>query len=178
MNKNHILFVIFLLSALTVVAQEENSRNFGYRSFSISPLGIFSSPSGLILKGDVSFDYGKNIFSLGLGTGTEGEFIGNSDSFSEVNLMYGRSWFLNEDIFMDVYAGAGYFRYISHGFIEELDKKGEIKENTIGFPFGAKFQYVLGPRFSLGLYVGANLNSINSIGSLGLVLQWNRKRSD
>lgn len=156
-----------------------DSDKFSYRSFSISPLGIFTGAnSGVAVSGDVNFDYGKNIFGLGIGAGTEGNFIGSSVDFTEVNFLYGRSFPLSEKIFTDLFVGAGYFHFTSYGVVDSnTGKRGNISENTIGFPIGGKFQFSLGPRYSMGLKVAANVNSVEPIGTLGLVLQWNQLRN-
>ncbi|QAA82847.1 hypothetical protein EI546_14470 [Aequorivita sp. H23M31] len=172
MGKSFIFFgTLLLLGTYALSAQEVNSRQFAYRSFSISPLGIYGGEnSGIIVSADVSFDYGKNIFSLEGGSGTEGNFFGNSSDFYEINLTYGRSYPLNENLFTDIFIGAGYFHYNTYN-----GRNGDTSESTIGFPIGAKFQYMLGSRFSMGLKLGANINSFQTLGTLGLVLQWNRK---
>lgn len=129
------------------------------------------------MSADVSFDYRKNIFSLGFGGGSEGNFIGKNDSFTEVNFLYGRSFLLNQKLFTEVFVGAGYFRFNTYGIIDsERNRKGDIESKTIGFPIGAKLQFKLGPRYSMGIKLAANINSAESLGTLGLVLQWNRKR--
>lgn len=178
-NKFIIFGVVCFLTTFITQAQDDiSSTNFSYRSFSISPFGVFvGKESGVAFNGDVSFDYGKNIFSLSAGTGTEGNFIGSNNEFREINLLYGRSFPLSEKIFTDLYVGAGYFSYSTYGTLDSYGKKGDIRENTIGFPIGAKFQYMLGPRFSMGLKVGANINSLETIGTLGLLLQWNALRN-
>jgi len=172
------VFSVLLLNTFPALSQEENSNKLRYRSFSISPLEIFmGNSSGLAISGDVSFDYDNNIFSLNLGSGTEGDFIGHNDSFSAINILYGRNFPLSKNFFTDVFVGAGYFHFNTYGLINaETRRKGEIEESTIGFPIGAKFQYMLGQRFSLGLKLGVNINSSQSIGTVGLVLQWNQRR--
>lgn len=157
--------------------EQEDSEKFAFRSVSLSTLGIYVGlNNGIALSGDVSFDYGKNIFSLGLGLGSEGNLISNIDSFMEANLLYGRSFLLSEKIFTDVYVGAGYFRHHTYGVVDyQTGRRGDINDGTIGFPIGAKLQFMLGPRYSMGIKVGANINSIETVGTLGLVLQWNRK---
>lgn len=180
--KNHLLlfgvFFTMLISFQNYAQEAQNSQKFAYRSFSVSPLGIYvGGNSGLALSADVSFDYGKNIFSLAIGTGTEGEFIGKSDDFTEVNFLYGRSYQLSEKIFADLFVGAGYFSFNTYGYISDTGRKGDIDESTIGFPIGAKLQYKLGPRYSMGVKLGANINSVETIGTVGLVLQWNRLRN-
>ncbi|HLW32260.1 MAG TPA: hypothetical protein VKX40_08350 [Aequorivita sp.] len=171
-------FLCFLFCAFPAMTQEDGSTRFGYRSFSISPMGIYAgNNSGFALSADVSFDYRKNIFSLGFGGGSEGDFIGKNDSFTEVNFLYGRSFPLNEKLFTEVFVGAGYFRFNTYGVIDsETNRKGDIDNKTIGFPIGAKLQFKLGPRYSMGIKLAANINSAESLGTLGLVLQWNRKR--
>lgn len=179
MRKHFVLSgIIVFLIGFQGWSQEENvSKKFSYRSFSISPIGIYAgSNSGVAISGDVSFDYGKNIFGLGLGAGTEGNFVGSSDDFTEVNLLYGRNFQLSDKIFTDVYLGAGYFHFHTYDVIPDTGRKGDISERTIGFPIGAKLQFMFGPRFSMGVKLGANINSVESIGTLGMVLQWNSKR--
>ena len=180
--KKQIVFlgIMVFFNIFPALSQEEErpAEKFSYRSFSISPVGIYAGGhNGVTVNGDVSFDYGKNIFSLGLGVGTEGNVMGKNHDFFEVNLQYGRSFPLSEKIFTDVFIGAGYFHFNSFGAIPEIGRNGDIGENTIGFPIGAKLQFLLGQRFSMGIRLGANINSVESIGTLSLVLQWNRKRN-
>ncbi|NGX83639.1 MULTISPECIES: hypothetical protein [Aequorivita] len=171
-------FLYFLISLTTIAQTEANSNKFAYRSFSISPLGVFvGGNSGVAVSGDVNFNYGKNIFGLEIGAGTEGSFIGSNDEFTEVNFLYGRSFPLSEKIFTDIFVGAGYFHFNTYGVVDSnTGRRGDITENTIGFPIGAKLQFSLGPRYSMGLKLAANINSVESIGALGLSLQWNRFR--
>jgi|GEM_PF-3481430 hypothetical protein len=180
MGKHMFFFaILFLLIAYHANSQEaEVSNKLAYRSFSISPLGIYAgSNTGVAVSGDVSFDYGKNIFSLEFGAGTEGNFIGSNKAFTEINLLYGRSFSINDKVFTEVFVGAGYFRFNSFGVVDPTTgRKGELNESTMGFPIGGKLQFQLGPRFSLGVKVGANINSLETIGVFGVVLQWNRIR--
>ncbi|MGO3182360.1 MAG: hypothetical protein ACTIJ9_05950 [Aequorivita sp.] len=170
--------LVFFNGFVSFSQEEINTEKFSYRSFSITPMGLyFGSNTGVSLGADVSFDYGKNIFSANIESGTEGNFIGSSDQYVAANLLYGRSFRLNEKIFTDVFVGAGYFNFLTYGYIDSFRSKGDIKENTIGFPIGAKVQFMLGPRYSMGLKLGANINSVESIGTLGLVLQWNKLRN-
>ena len=180
--KNQIVFLGIMVLFNTSIAfsqEEEVSKSFSYRSFSISPLGIYvGGNAGVAISGDVSFDYGKDIFSLGIVGGTEGNFIGSSDDFTEINFLYGRSFSVSEKVFIEPFIGAGYFHFNTYGYIDsEKRRKGDIDKNTIGFPLGAKFQFRLGPRYSMGIKLQANINSVESLGTLGLVLQWNRKRN-
>lgn len=119
MTKKLILLLSLMLwNSFSVLSQENVSEKFSYRSFSISPFGIYSGENtslgdnkGVIISGDVSFDYGKNLFSLAIGTAKELNILGRSDDFTEVNLLYGRSFLLNKKIFTELFVGAGYFHY-------------------------------------------------------------------
>ena len=153
-------------------------KNLSYCSFSISPLGIYAgSNNGVAVSADVSFDYGTNIFVLALGSGSEGNFVGKSDDFIEVNLLYGRSLKVSENLFSELLIGAGYFHFNTNRYIDETGKRGAIGESTIGFPIVAKLQFKLGQRYSMGVKIGANVNSVETVGLAGLVLQWTRKRN-
>jgi hypothetical protein len=173
-----LLTVAIFFNVFSALSQEEETTNFAYRSIAISPLGMFSGgSSGVAVSATISFDYGMNIFSVTAGAGTEGAFIGRNDDFSEINLLYGRSYPLSENFFAEVFVGAGHFHYNTYGIIDSnTGRKGEISESTIGFLIGTKFQFMLGTRYSMGLKLGGNINATQSIVTLGLVLQWNRKR--
>ena len=178
-RKTILLMFWILLSAFPVLSQEKAGERFSYRSFSISPLGgYFGSNSGMFFNADVSFDYGGNIFSLEIGDGSETGvgIFGHNDHFREVNFLYERSFTLNEIVFAEVFLGAGYFQFNTYGVIDPINgKKGEIERDTVGFPIGAKVQFRLGPRYSMGVKFGGNINSVETVGIVGLVLQWNRK---
>lgn len=178
-NKSRFIWVsvLLLMTSFTSEAQEgKGSNTLSYHSFSISPLGLyFGSDTGIAIGGDLSFDYGKNIFGLNLETGTDLNIPGSSDQYVAANLLYGRSFKLNEKVFADWYVGAGYFNYQTYDYIGNTGRKGDIKENTIGVPIGIKLLYQFGPRYSMGVKLGANINSVENIGTLGLVLQWNSK---
>lgn len=92
----------------------------------------------------------KNIFSLEVAAGSMLGANQYNDNYSEVNFLYGRSFPLNEKIFNDGFVGAGYFYFDTYGLISSNSKKkGRIEESTIGFPSGAKLQFMLGPRYSM-----------------------------
>ncbi len=178
-----LLGITVFLSVFSVRSQEREELDparFSYRSFSISPAGFYAGGNGgFAFSADVSFDYGRDIFSLGFGAGSELSIMGSGDDYTEVNILYGRSFRVAEKIFTDVFIGAGYFYFNTYGVIDSHSgRRGEIKESTIGFPIGAKLQFMLGPRYSMGVKLGTNINSLESIGTIGLVLQWNRKRKE
>lgn len=131
MGKQFVLFGIFvLLNIFPSVSQEDEiSDGFSYRSFSITPLGIYvGSNTGVAISGDVSVDYGKNIFRLAIGAGTESNFYSKSEDFTEVNFLYGRSFLLSEKIFTDLFVGAGYFHFNAY---ESINKIGRIAEKKV-----------------------------------------------
>lgn len=72
MGKHFILFgSMLLMITFQVRSQEEGSSGkFAYRSFSVSPLGIYVGVNnGLAFSGDVSFDFGKEYFFFGSSRG-------------------------------------------------------------------------------------------------------------
>lgn len=177
--KKIIFLVAICFISMPLFAQEEESHSFRYRSFSVSPIGVYSGEdSGLTVNLDVSFDYDRNIFGMGIGAGANMDIFGYNEEFKELNLLYGRSFSLNEKTFADVFIGGGYFNYRLSGVTDSVSgEKGKIEKSTIGFPIGVKFHYLIGSRFSMGLRMAVNINATQSIGTLGLVLQWNRKGS-
>lgn len=106
MGKRKFFFaLLFLLIAYHANSQEEEiSNKLAYRSSSISPLGIYAgSNTGVAMSGDISFDYGRDIFSLEFGAGTEDNFIGSNDDFTAINLFYGRSFPISDKVFTEVF---------------------------------------------------------------------------
>ena len=167
------LFLITIFFCFTIFCESQDTivkENLRYHAFSISPLSIYfdSSTSGFAFSADVSFSYKKNIFSMSFNAGQEYKILGASDSFEQINLLYGREFKLNKTIYFDVFGGLGYFSFKS--FIGSED----IRVTRIGVPLGTKLRFRLGKRFSLGLHYKLNFNSVNNINIAGIVLQWNK----
>lgn len=162
--------IVLLFLSFNSYTQENTLANkFSVHSFSISPTGI-SSVGELAVSADVSFNYRKNIFSLSAGVGSGLELFGFNDSFSQINILYGREFGLSRRIYADVGIGAGYFYFFSER------RQENIENETIGFPISTKFRVMLSSRYSMGLQLMININSAQTIGIFGIVLQWNLKR--
>lgn len=174
--KLSLLFYTFtLLTVFQTLAQEQITTNkFAFRSVSISPVGLYAgNNSGVAFMGDVSFGYKANIFSLSLETGTEGNIIGRNEDHYQINLLYGREFIIKPKLMLEVYGGLGYFHNNFYKQEFETYKWREINQNTIGVPIGGKIRYHLGSRFSMGLILQVNINNSQTLGNLGLLLQWN-----
>ncbi|WP_310992503.1 hypothetical protein [Aequorivita marina] len=174
-----ILRLALLLVALPMLSQEvDDTAKLSYRAFSISPVGFYvGSDAGYAFNADIGFVYQGNIFALDFGAGSALSVFGPGDDYIQANILYGRSFKLNKTIFTDVFIGAGYFHFNTYGVIDtSTRRRGEIDKKTLGFPLGAKLQFRLGPRYSMGVRIGTNINSAESIGTLGLLLQWNSKK--
>ena len=172
-----VLVILLLLNCVHIFAQEDSAERFSYRSFSVTPGIYIAKEPGISLNADVSFDYGPHIFSLGLGAG--GEFtIWRGDDYLQANLYYGREFSISPKFVIEVYGGAGFLYFQEYGKISsEPLIYGEIFTSTIGVPIGAKFRFIVGSRYSMGVQLHGNINKAQTFGGIGLVFQWNRKRN-
>lgn len=171
-------FLLLICPCVTILAQENTTSDFSYRSFSVTPVGLYiAKEPGLALSADVSFDYDQHIFSLGFQAGGELTIWGGGESYLQGNLHYGREFFITPKFIIEVYGGVGFLHFQEYGIrSSDLEKYGDIYTNTIGVPVGAKFLFLLGPRYSMGVNLHGNFNTVHTIGAIGLVFQWNRKR--
>ncbi|MFT5890559.1 MAG: hypothetical protein ACI9Y7_000652 [Dokdonia sp.] len=174
-----VIFIVFLLPVLAYSQKDETLNKFKFHATSISPLSVYvysfepGAGGGLALSADVSFEYSKkHLFSLGVATGSEINILGPSNNFGEINVLYGREFALSRTLFFEVHGGAGYFNFSSRS-----GSRGTEHMSTIGFPLVTKLRIMTGSRFSLGVQIKGNFNSIKSYYTGGLILQWNRKRS-
>lgn len=180
MRESHFTFLFLLLicPCVTILAQDDATNNFSYRSFSVTPVGLYiATEPGLAFSADVSLECGKHIFSLGLEAGGELTIWNDSESYLQANLHYGREFFITPKFLIEVYGGAGFLHFQEYGMISSDPLRyGDKYTNTIGVPVGAKFLFLLGPRYSMGVNLHGNFNTVHTIGAIGLVFQWNRKR--
>lgn len=124
---------------MPLFAQEEESHSFRYRSFSVSPIGVYSGEAGLTVNLDVSFDYDRNIFGIGIGAGANMDIFGYDEEFKELNLLYGRSFSLNEKTFADVFIGGGYFNYRLSGVTDSVSgEKGKTEKSSGNYQKGKR----------------------------------------
>lgn len=172
-----LILLFFLASFFCSYAQQKTmASKLKYHSFSVVPLSIYfdNNSSGLALSGAVSFTYKKHLFFLGLSAGSEFIIIGRyADNFEQINLLYGKELKLSRTLFLDLHTGAGYFSLSATAI--NPNKLGEERATTMGFPIKTKFRVLLGKQFSLGLQFQANVNSIRTIYTTGIMLKWNKK---
>lgn len=181
MSKHLILLgIVVFLSVFSAFAQEEEeAEKLSYHSFSVSPVGFYiGENTGFAFNADVSFASGLNIFSLGFGAASEITIMGSKNSdYYQANLLYGRAFQIAKWMACDLYVGIGYFGLNTYESTYTTKWETErINYRTVGFPIGTKLRFGSGPKFSMGLQLQANINSAETIGTMGLVLQWNKTR--
>ena len=173
----------------TVLFSQESKLKF--HSISIAPLNYYfdSDLDGAVNSIDIALKKGKHVYKVfGLAGGeTQMITIGSATvtrSFFEVDVMYGREFKANKWLYFDFYGGLGYFERIvstperipgsgTGGLFQTYDYTYNIdRTSTIGFPIQSKIRYKVGNRFSLGLQLHANFNSIKSSYSIGPFVQW------
>lgn len=159
---------------------QENSSRLKYHSFSISPLSVYfdNSSGGLAVNIDVAFNKDEHVFKIfGLLAGEFSVLQSSTEEFFELNLLYGREVSVKKWFHLDYFGGLGYFQRKTiigtepDGWFNYLEYRYEL-DNTLGFHLQSKIRFQTGKLFSLGLHFDTNLNSLNSIYSTGLFLQW------
>ncbi|MDC9724013.1 MAG: hypothetical protein PSN34_14750 [Urechidicola sp.] len=185
--KYKLLLVLFVCS--TVLFSQEDKLKF--HSVSIAPANYYfdAHVDGFAASIDVNFNKGKHIFKiLGL-VGDEVKTLtfgpGVRKNSYEINILYGRELKVNNWLYFDFFGGVGYFEQVitiperipgSGSFnglwqVYEYENKKD-RAKTIGFPLQSRIRFKTGFRFSLGLQLHANLNSVNAIYTLGPFVQW------
>ena len=169
---------------------QESSRKLKFHAIDFSPLNVYggNKANGIILSAGISIKMEKHILKLFVLTGSELNISvlgpSTSERFSELSLLYGRETDIKKWLYIDGYAGIGYFSYTlktpeaipgtgGSGWFDSPDYKDEEdRTSTIGFPLQGRIGFQPGRRFSLGLQFHTNLNAVNTYYSLGLFLQW------
>ena len=162
-----IITILTILMGLIGFSQTDLiNEKLSYHSFSITPIEIFFSryADGIAISGDLSYSVKNNIISLSGTAGTQMTLFGKDDSFNEQNILYGKEFKLTDWFLIETHAGIGLFSYTY---------SEDIKETKTGIPLVTKLRFKTGDRFSLGLKLQANINSIENIRSFGIVLQGN-----
>ncbi|OUR94467.1 hypothetical protein A9Q87_02170 [Flavobacteriales bacterium 34_180_T64] len=167
-TKQQMRFVGLALWLLSVTVFAQNTINkdkLKFNSFSITPLEVFltDNDGGASITGELSYSYGKHIFTFSATVGETIAVFGRGDRFQQLNILYGRALKLKEWFFIDTNAGVGLFLY----------NNGNNRFSEIGIPLVAKFRFKTGDKFSIGIKLQANINRIDNIYSAGLLLQWN-----
>lgn len=171
------IICICIFFVFQVIRSQEDKPSFQFKSFSVTALEAYFNSGrqggGASISSDLSFLYGKHIFSISGGLASEVAILdARLESAKQLNLLYGRDWNLDGITHIELHGGAGYFFFKVPGS-SFFGTEDEIRE-TIGFPVVLKIRFRTGPRFSLGFRVQRNFNSANDMLSVGFILQWNR----
>lgn len=167
--KTKFIIIIFIIICFQANSQEDQA--FGFRSFSVAP-GIYAgnSNSGPAVSADIVLGANNNLIKFAGFWGVEMFDFGpdGTDSNESYSLLYGRNLFTRDSWYIDAFAGAGYFIYNADRGDDEL----KMRSTAIGFPIESRIGYQTSGSISLGLQIMANLNSANTVGVVGLYLQW------
>ncbi|MBJ2175797.1 DUF481 domain-containing protein [Aureibaculum sp. A20] len=170
----YLVVMLFLTFSLSLLSQNK-IESFHFKSVAISP-GLFlgQNTGGFSLGAETGFAYKNNLFTISATLGGELNVLGgDSESFSAVSLLYGRSLLLNKNLTLDTFLGAGYFSY---KYNSDYDNPGYERSNTVGFPVSIRLRYQLSDNFSLGIKGEEYFNSLKLLFNTGIVVQWNFKK--
>ncbi len=191
----HLLILMAFFCSLPIFSQDIDQR-LKFYAVDFSPINFYGNDG----NGGIAFDVGislkknKNIFKLFALVGGEVNFpsfgASKSESISEVSILFGRELKLKTWLYVDAYAGLGYFnRTISTPVAIPGTEGGDCGfggfcfsspdydyvdtgESTIGIPLQLRIGFQTGKRFSLGLQLHSNINAVDSYGSMGMFFQW------
>ena len=165
-----VLFVIVVTIGHSQDNKQSNKLEYKSVSFAFSPLAIYfdSETGGVVLNLDAGFVYKKHILTFSITNGSEFTVLGSSDSFEQVNVLYGKELMLNKTIFIDTHLGLGYFSF-------KPAERNLDRQTTLGIPLAFKLRFKTGKKFSIGLQFQANINSVNNIYNTGILFQWNKR---
>ncbi|MFD2726848.1 hypothetical protein [Hyunsoonleella rubra] len=178
MKSSYLIIIFFLISGF-LFSQNDESSKLKFKSWSIVPLEIygiqegkdlFENDGGIALSADLSVSLNNNVFSFLVSLGQEFVIWGDGgDSFSQINLLYGREFEIKKWLFIETHAGGGLLIYK----VDEQLNNYDSKFNELVLPLVAKIRFQTGRKFSIGLKMQYNLGSFNTIYSGGLLLQFN-----
>ena len=171
----HTFLFFTLLFPLLHVAQEESPR-LKIHSASISPnFYAGNGNTGFLGNADVSFSFGKHLLKASALAASEVDvcILGPcyNDNYYSFDLMYGQEFKLGETTAIDLFAGAGYFKFQTRN--PNRDERGYVRYNTIGFPLQGRLRFRDGKTFNVGIQIHANINTESSIFAIGPFFQWN-----
>ena len=173
------LFLFLVATCSLGWGQEETSEKtlqYHSASFNLPPFSLYggNGTGGFQYGGDLTLAHKNHLFTYMMAFGHEVDIFGPTDNYGQINLMYGREFPLSRTVFFELHGGAGYFNFSSVDV--DPDKRVQETVQTIGFPVMGKLRIHTGPRFSLGLLMGANYNSAATVWNVGIVLQWNKRK--
>jgi hypothetical protein len=162
--------ILLLLLPLLCSGQEETQKDFEFNFISLNPLSVYRTgqTGGFCIGGDVSFMYKENTFLISAQFGAElGILSDYSDSFSGVSLLWGKEFELNYWLQSDVFVGLSYFYYKTGN----VAIRGYDRTTTVGIPITSKLKFMIGDHFSFGPQLRLNINSVQTVVSLGVAFQ-------
>ncbi|WP_034061126.1 hypothetical protein [Lacinutrix jangbogonensis] len=173
---------------------QETKNKLQFNSIDISPINIYfdNSNSGIAVSIALSLKKNKHIYKAFALSGSEFNIsvLGPSTTkvFREFDIFYGKEFKDKKWLYLDVFGGLGYFSQTittpeiipgsgtsSGGFLSFTSYDYNYikdKNNTIGLVLQSNIRFKTGKRFSLGFQFHTNINSINTIYSIGILLQW------
>jgi hypothetical protein len=175
---------------------QESKLKFHNISFSFPSIYIDNNTGGLAFSLDIGMKKEKHIYKLVAVTGSEynTSLLGPSKQkdFYEVSILYGRELFFKKYLSFDFYGGLGLFNQTITipvaipgtggscgfgGFCINIPDYDYIrnKSKTIGLSLQSKIRFKTSKRFSLGIQLHTNINSVNTIYSSGIFFQWEFK---
>lgn len=177
--KKFIFLSVVLVSAICFSQEDSKQSNFKCHAITLGIpfLSGYSSSNtgGLDFNGSLAYSYNKHLFSVELSIATEFAILGGFDErVNQYNILYGREFKASRTVFFELHGGAGLFSYRSQDV--DPNQFGSERIHTVGFPLKMKFRVHTGPRFSIGLQGGVNINPEQIIRQLGLFIQWNTKK--
>lgn len=165
-----IVVSIFLMSVMGISQSDGKKEQFIFKSFSFSPsIYLDGNTGGLVFSSDLSYAYNESIFSFSFINGGEVSILGSADYFMELNLFYGKEFKLSKKTLVEIHSGLGYFYFEPASYYQN-------SSYVIGLPITTKFRFIGKSKFSFGFQLHANINSVNTVYSLGVLLQWNKKQ--
>lgn len=193
--KHSIVLSFLMLLPLSNFSQENKKLHFSNISFSFPAIIIPDGDAGLALNLSTELSKGKHVYKLFLQAGSEFNIgvLGppRSKSYSEINGMYGHTLNITSWLYTEGFIGIGLFwRTITIPKIEDSSGGSspnfggfyfgssnnytyqKEQQNAIGIPIQLKVGFNMGKRFSMGILTHANINSIETVSSIGINFSW------
>lgn len=182
-TKNIFTFLFAVFMTIAAIGQDPGKKNkLKFNSFSVTLERFFveNTEGGGARSFDASLSINENIFGVSATSAFSKKPKWTSETFEQTNFLYGREFKLSTDWFIGAFTGIGIFErewkqteFSSYGWLGfSVDNKREF-ESTKGIPIVLKLRGVFKRKFSIGLKLQANLNTVANMGSAGLLLQWN-----
>ncbi|MEM6687189.1 MAG: hypothetical protein AAF617_15515 [Bacteroidota bacterium] len=160
-----------LLLFVSVLMNAQERHNFNFESISINPLSLYvaNKSTGFSMSGDIGLSYKTQNFLISAQVGRELDIFPSAfgESFSDIGLLWGKTFELTSWLYWDGFVGASYF------YLKEptMEVRTYDRQTTVGVPLVSKLKCMIGNYFSVGIQLRANVNALQSFASGGLALQ-------